>query len=82
MRHMPTAQDLWHDAATISAVAIFVVTYIFLATGTLPGCYLDRAGATLLGASVMVWLGVLSLEEACRVLPWRQLLPAILLWSD
>jgi Na+/H+ antiporter NhaD/arsenite permease-like protein len=65
---MPTAQVLWHDAATIAAVAIFAATYLFLAIGKLPGYHLDRAGAALLGASLMVWLGVLSLEEAYRAI--------------
>jgi Na+/H+ antiporter NhaD/arsenite permease-like protein len=62
--HIPTAEILWHDAATISAFAIFVSTYLFIAVGKLPGYHLDRAGAALLGASLMVWLGVLSLEDA------------------
>lgn len=61
---MLTAQVLWHDARTITAVAIFVATYLFLAIGKLPGYHLDRAGAALLGASLMVWLGVLTLEDA------------------
>jgi Na+/H+ antiporter NhaD/arsenite permease-like protein len=62
--HIPTAEVLWHDAATITAFAIFVATYLFIAVGKLPGYHLDRAGAALLGASLMVWLGVLSLEDA------------------
>ena len=62
--HIPTAEVLWHEAATISAFVIFVLTYLFIAVGKLPGYHLDRAGAALLGASLMVWLGVLSLEEA------------------
>jgi Na+/H+ antiporter NhaD/arsenite permease-like protein len=61
---MPTAEILWHDAATIAAVAIFAATYLVLAIGKLPGYHLDRAGAALLGASLMVWLGVLTLDEA------------------
>jgi len=62
--HIPTAEVLWHEAATISAFVIFVLTYLFIAVGKLPGYHLDRAGAALLGASLMVWLGVLSLEDA------------------
>ena len=65
---MPMAQDLWHDAATVIAVAIFILTYIFLAIGKFPGYHLDRAGAALLGASLTIWLGVLSLEEECRAI--------------
>ncbi len=64
MLDMVNAQILWHNAATLTAIAIFVFTYIFIAVGKLPGYHLDRAGAALLGACLMVWLGVLSLEDA------------------
>ncbi len=50
----------------IAAVAIFAATYIVIAIGKLPGFYLDRAGAALLGASLMVATGVLSLDQALR----------------
>lgn len=56
------------DAATIAALAVFAATYLFIAIGKLPGYHLDRAGAALLGASLMVWLGVLSLDEAYRAI--------------
>ena len=59
-----TANPIWHDAVTVGAFAVFALTYIFIAVGKLPGYHIDRAGAALLGASLMVWLGVLSLEEA------------------
>ena len=49
---------------TIAAVVIFVATYVVMAIGRLPGYRLDRAGAALLGASLMVAFGVLSLPEA------------------
>lgn len=66
MLHLPTTEVLWHDAATLTAIAIFAATYLFIAVGKLPGYHLDRAGAALLGASLMVWLDVLSLEDAYR----------------
>jgi len=53
----------WVHAATL---LIFAGTYIVIAAGKLPGLYLDRAGAALLGASLMVGLGVLSLDQALR----------------
>jgi Na+/H+ antiporter NhaD/arsenite permease-like protein len=46
------------------AVAIFAATYLVMALGRLPGYRLDRAGAALLGASLMVAFGVLNLTEA------------------
>jgi Na+/H+ antiporter NhaD/arsenite permease-like protein len=51
---------------TLSAIAIlvFAATYFVMAVGRLPGYRIDRAGAALLGASLMVGFGVLSLDEA------------------
>ena len=48
------------------AGAIFLATYAVMAVGKLPGFHLDRAGAALLGAALMVATGILSLEEAYR----------------
>jgi Na+/H+ antiporter NhaD/arsenite permease-like protein len=54
------------NPARAAAMAIFAATYIVIAIGKLPGSYLDRAGAALLGASLMVGMGVLSLDQALR----------------
>ena len=51
-----------------AAVAIFAATYLVLAIGRLPGSRLDRAGAALLGASLMVAVGALTTEEAYRAI--------------
>lgn len=48
----------------VPAVFIFCATYLVMAVGKLPGYQLDRAGAALLGAALMVGFGVLSLDEA------------------
>jgi Na+/H+ antiporter NhaD/arsenite permease-like protein len=53
-----------NNATTIAAVAIFVATYTVLAVGKVPVYRIDRTGAALLGASLMVGTGVLSAEEA------------------
>ena len=53
-----------NSATTIAAVAIFVATYAVLAIGKIPIYRIDRAGAALLGASLMVAAGVLAPEEA------------------
>ncbi len=63
---LPGTQALRNDAMTAVAVAIFTATYLVIAVGKLPGFYLDRAGAALLGASLMVGSGVLSLDQAYR----------------
>src|SRR5579884_3996479 len=65
---MPGIQVLRSDAMTAVAVAIFAATYLVIAIGKLPGFHLDRAGAALLGASLMVGSGVLSLDHAYRAI--------------
>ena len=51
---------------TAIAVAIFAATYGVVALGKIPVYRIDRAGAALLGGSLMVAAGVLTLEEAYR----------------
>ena len=51
-----------------AAIAIFVMTYLVVAIGRLPGFWLDRAGAALVGASLMVAVGALPLEEAPKAI--------------
>jgi Na+/H+ antiporter NhaD/arsenite permease-like protein len=50
------------DLTQIAAVMIFLATYAFVAVGKLPGYRIDRAGAALLGASLMVGTGVLTAD--------------------
>ncbi|MDX3807020.1 anion transporter [Bosea thiooxidans] len=56
------------NATQILAIAIFLATYVAIAIGRLPGLRVDRAGAALIGAALMVGCGVLSLEEAYRAI--------------
>src|SRR5271155_849928 len=51
-----------------AAIAIFAMTYLVAAIGRLPGFRLDRAGAALVGASLMVAVGALPLEEAPKAI--------------
>jgi Na+/H+ antiporter NhaD/arsenite permease-like protein len=65
---MEHSTSLPSDAMTAVAIVIFAATYLVIAVGKLPGFYLDRAGAALLGASLMVGSGVLSLDQAYRAI--------------
>jgi Na+/H+ antiporter NhaD/arsenite permease-like protein len=56
------------SVAAVLAGLIFVATYAVIAIGRLPGSRLDRTGAALLGASLMVASDALSLEEAYRAI--------------
>jgi len=62
----PAKLATWNNGKTALAVLVFLGTYLVIAIGKLPGLQLDRAGAALVGASLMVGLGVLPLEEAYR----------------
>jgi Na+/H+ antiporter NhaD/arsenite permease-like protein len=54
-----------------AALAVFVGTLFVVATGRMPGSRLDRTGAALLGAALMVALGVLPLAAAYRAIDWN-----------
>jgi Na+/H+ antiporter NhaD/arsenite permease-like protein len=65
---------VWHwvgvqpNSARFATVAVFAVTYIVIAIGRLPGFRLDRAGAALVGASLMLALGALDIDEVSRAI--------------
>jgi Na+/H+ antiporter NhaD/arsenite permease-like protein len=57
---------LGNDAVKLAAGAIFAGAYLALALGKIPGLLIDRAGVALVGASLMVGAGVLTLDEAYK----------------
>jgi Na+/H+ antiporter NhaD/arsenite permease-like protein len=46
------------------ATLIFAATYLVLAIGRIPGFRIDRTGATIIGASLMIAANILTIEEA------------------
>ena len=50
------------------ALTIFLGTYLVLAIGRFPGLRIDRTGATIIGASLMIGCNVLTFEEAVRAI--------------
>ncbi len=54
----------------MAAILIFAATYLVLAIGRFPGLRIDRAGAAIVGASLMVAAGVLRFDEALRAVDW------------
>lgn len=48
----------------MAAILIFLAVYLVLAIGRLPGLRVDRTGACIIGASLMIAFGVLDLDEA------------------
>jgi Citrate transporter len=57
-----------YELTTILAILTFLATFIVVAIGKLPVYHIDRAGAALLGGSLMVGFGVLSADEAYRAI--------------
>ena len=47
-----------------AAIIVFLLTYLVLAIGRLPGFRVDRTGAAIIGATLMLAFNVLSVEEA------------------
>src|SRR5262245_59186488 len=54
------------DAGRVATAVIFAASYAALAVGRVPGLAIDRAGVALVGASLMVACGALSIDEAYR----------------
>lgn len=52
----------------ILTLVIFAATYVVVAIGRVPGLRLDRTGAALIGAALMVAIGALSPDEAYRAI--------------
>ena len=48
----------------MAPILIFALTYLVLAIGRLPGLRVDRTGAAIIGASLMVAVNALTLPQA------------------
>ncbi len=58
----------------LSAALIFLGTYVVLAVGRLPGFRVDRTGAAIIGASLMIAFRVLTVEEAFQAINYETLI--------
>jgi Na+/H+ antiporter NhaD/arsenite permease-like protein len=61
------------DASWV-ALAIFAATYFVIAVGSVPGLRVDRTGAAIIGAGLMVGAGVLTMDEAWRAIHYDTIL--------
>jgi Na+/H+ antiporter NhaD/arsenite permease-like protein len=64
----PIPTDEGGASGLLIPALIFIATYTIIAIGRLPFLRLDRAGAALLGAALMVASGTLSLDDAYRAI--------------
>jgi len=53
---------------------IFAATYLVVAIGRLPGFRIDRTGAAIIGASLMVATGAITMEEAWNAIRFDTIL--------
>jgi len=58
----------YKPAPRMAATFIFLATYLVLALGRMPGLRVDRTGAAIIGASLMVATNVLTLDEAYQAI--------------
>ena len=63
---LPAGDQMVVESRRLAAGVIFVGSYLGLAIGRIPGLSIDRAGIALVGASLMVASGVLSLDDAYK----------------
>jgi len=52
------------SSAALPAILVFAATYLVLAIGRLPGFRVDRTGAAIIGATLMVALNVVTVADA------------------
>lgn len=58
----------------IAALLIFAGTYLVLSFGAVPGFRIDRTGAAIIGAGLMIAFPVLSMDEAIRSINYETLI--------
>lgn len=64
------------DPMTWLAIAIFAVTIIVVITG-----WIDSTAAALLGVAAMIWLGVMTEEDAFKIVDWNVMAILISIWT-
>src|SRR5512142_215041 len=57
-----------------AALIIFAATYVVIAIGRLPGFRVDRTGAAIIGAALMIAFNVLSIEQAYAAIDYDTIL--------
>ncbi len=57
-----------------TTVLIFLATYLVLAIGRLPGLRVDRAGAAIIGAALMITANALSIRQAYAAIDYNTII--------
>ena len=64
------------EPMTILALAIFAVTIVIVITG-----WIDSTAAALLGVATMIWLGVMTEEDAFKIVDWNVMAILVSIWT-
>ena len=59
---------------TVITMIVFVLTYIALAVGWIPGLRIDRTGIALVGAAAMLVIGAIGFKEAMTGTDWSTII--------
>jgi Na+/H+ antiporter NhaD/arsenite permease-like protein len=72
--HSVPGASMFYMLDRVAAAIIFAATYLAVALGRLPGSHLDRSGAAMAGAALMVAIGALSFTQAREAVDFNTLL--------
>jgi Na+/H+ antiporter NhaD/arsenite permease-like protein len=75
---MQLTPEILSDARVLAAYIIFFASYFVFALGKFPGLKIDRPGAAIIGAVLMVAFRIMSTQEALRAIDFATI---VLLFS-
>ena len=64
------------EPGTWIAIAIFAITIVVVITG-----WIDSTAAALLGVAAMIWLGVMTEEDAFKIVDWNVMAILVSIWT-
>ena len=64
------------EPMTILALTIFAVTIVIVITG-----WIDSTAAALLGVAAMIWLGIMTEEDAFKIVDWNVMAILVSIWT-
>jgi Na+/H+ antiporter NhaD/arsenite permease-like protein len=64
------------DFMTMLAIGIFVVTIVVVIAG-----WIDSTAAALLGVAAMIWFGVMSEDDAFKIVDWNVMAILVSIWT-
>ena len=62
------------DSGFVLVTIVFIVTYVALAIGWIPGLRIDRAGIALVGAAAMLAIGGIEFNDAMTKTDWSTII--------